>query len=62
MFAYIYIYIYIYISIYIYILHSTDQGSSSVHVSLDFSAAFDTIDHNILLSRLENVFGIHGLA
>ena len=32
------------------ILHSADQGSSSVLVSLDMSAAFDTIDHNILLS------------
>ena len=43
------------------ILHSADQGSSSVLVSLDLSAAFDTIDHNILLSRLDNSFGIHGL-
>ena len=45
-----------------HILHSADQGSSSVLVSLDLNAAFDTIDHNILLSRLENSFGIHGLA
>ena len=44
------------------ILHAADQGSSSVVVSLDLSAAFDTIDHNILLSRLVNSFGIHGLA
>ena len=44
------------------ILHAADQGSSSVLVYLDLSAAFDTIDHNILLSRLENSYGIHGLA
>ena len=44
------------------ILHSVDQGSSSVLVSLDLSAAFDTINHFILLNRLEKSFGIHGLA
>ena len=29
---------------------------------LDLSAAFDTIDHDILLHRLENVFGIQNSA
>uniref|UniRef100_A0AAZ3QHI5 Reverse transcriptase domain-containing protein n=1 Tax=Oncorhynchus tshawytscha TaxID=74940 RepID=A0AAZ3QHI5_ONCTS len=39
---------------------ASDQGSVSVLVSLDFSAAFDTINHHILLERLETQIGLRG--
>ena len=44
------------------IYHAIDEGSSTVMISLDLSAAFDTIDHIILLSRLQTSFGISGVA
>ena len=37
-------------------LHSLDQGNVSVLTLLGLSAAFDIIDHTILLKRLEHVF------
>ena len=44
------------------ILSALDAGSSAILLILDLSAAFDTIDHNILLSRLCNIYGITGNA
>ena len=42
------------------ILSALDAVSSAILLMLDLSAAFDTIDHDILLSRLCNVYGITG--
>ena len=39
-----------------------DDGKISMVVLLDLSAAFDTIDHDILLARLQSYFGIDGTA
>ena len=42
------------------ILSALDAGSSAIVLMLDLSVTIDTIDHNILLSRLCNVYGITG--
>ena len=42
------------------IMISLDNGNSVILVLLDLSAAFDTINHDLLLSRLEKRFGITG--
>ena len=44
------------------ILCAVDNKKAAVLTMLDLSAAFDTIDHTLLLLRLENCYGIHGRA
>ena len=45
-----------------YIHTSAGRSLPTILVSPDLSAAFDTIDHCTVLNRLENSFGITGLA
>lgn len=39
---------------------ATDRGMVTVLMMLDLSAAFDTVDHNILLHRMDASYGIRG--
>ena len=40
------------------ILRAIDDNSSAILLLLDLSSAFDTVDHSIVLNRLEHCFGI----
>ena len=42
------------------ILNTKDHNQDTIVLFLDLSAAFDTVDHAILLSRLKDKFGING--
>ncbi len=44
------------------ILISCDSGDFAVLMLLDLTAAFDTVDHAILIDRLEHRIGLRGIA
>ena len=44
------------------LLLAADKGQEAILVLLDYSPAFDTIDHHIMLQRLHHRFGINDSA
>ena len=44
------------------LLLAVDQGNEAVLILLDYSAAFDTISHNVFLDRLFHRYGVSGSA
>jgi len=41
---------------------TTDSGMFSILILLDLGSAFDTVDHDVLISRLKNYVGISDVA
>ena len=44
------------------ILCAADRGDVTFLCLLDLSAAFDVVDHDFLVDRLERAFGLRGLS
>ena len=44
------------------LLHNIDQGLYSCSLFLDLSKAFDSVDHAILIKKLESMYGFRGIA
>jgi len=42
------------------VLLAADKGEITALCMLDLTAAFDTVDHDVLLLKLQNMFGIGG--
>ena len=44
------------------ILWNMEKGKITTSIAIDFSTAFDTVDHYILIQTLEQSFGVHSVA